>query len=194
MVSRAKSVYYLTGMGGRLDTGLGQGLLSRGWSVTGRELVGEFRDLDFQEQIDLVADDLQSEFWSEDARVIANSFGAYLFLHAQAQMEPYIGQVILLSPIVGSFSSEKNLMGFMPPRAPKLMELVERGAFPVPKQCEIHVGSEDWQSNPENVTAMGSMLGINVTVVPNAGHRLPKEYVGDLLDRWLTGSPSPSSL
>ena len=172
-------------MGGRLDTGLGQGLLSRGWSVTGRELVGEFRDLDFQEQIDLVADDLQSEFWNEDARVIANSFGAYLFLHAQAQMEPYIGQVILLSPIVGSFSSEKIMMGFMPPRAPKLMELIHRGAFPVPKQCEIHVGSEDWQSNPENVTVMGAMLGINVTVVPDAGHRLPKEYVGSLLDRWL---------
>jgi len=57
--------------------------------------------------------------------------------------------------------------------------------YPVPKQCEIYVGSEDWQSNPENVTAMGSMLGINVTVVPDAGHRLPKDYVGSLLDRWL---------
>jgi predicted alpha/beta hydrolase family esterase len=187
MMSKAQQVYYLTGMGGRLDTGLGRGLLSRGWNVTGRELVGEFRDLDFQEQIDLVAGDLQSEFWSEDARVIANSFGAYLFLHAQAQMEPYIGQVILLSPIVGSFSSEKIMMGFMPPRALKLMELIQRGAFHAPNRCEIHVGSEDWQSNPENVSTMGSMLGIDVTVVPNAGHMLPKEYVGDLLDRWLNG-------
>ena len=37
-----KSVYYLTGMGGRLDTGLGQGLLSRGIEFIGRELIGEF--------------------------------------------------------------------------------------------------------------------------------------------------------
>ncbi len=38
-----KSVYYLTGMGGRLDTGLGQALLSRGFEIAGRELNGEFR-------------------------------------------------------------------------------------------------------------------------------------------------------
>jgi hypothetical protein len=49
----------------------------------------------------------------------------------------------------------------------------------------MHVGSEDWQSNPTNVTALCSLLGIDVTVVPNAGHMLPKEYVGNLLDRWL---------
>jgi alpha-beta hydrolase superfamily lysophospholipase len=180
-----KSVYYLTGMGGRLDTGLGQGLLSRGFEIAGRELVDEFRKLDFQQQVDLVVSDLTSNFWREDARVIANSFGAYLFLHAQAQMEPYVGKVILLSPIVGEFSNEDTRMNFIPPRADKLQQLAEAGSFPIPKHCQVHVGSEDWQSNPVNVTAFGSMLGIPVTVVPNAGHMLPKEYVGDLLDKWL---------
>ena len=178
------SVYYLTGMGGRLDTGLGQGLLSRGFEIAGRELVGDFRKLDFQQQVDLVVSDLQNNFWQEDARVIANSFGAYLFLHAQAQMESYIGKVILLSPIVGEFSNEVTRMNFIPPRAEKLLRLAEDGIYPIPKTCEVHVGSEDWQSNPANVTAFGSMLGINVTVVPNAGHMLPKEYVGNLLDKW----------
>ena len=180
-----KSVYYLTGMGGRLDTGLGQALLSRGFEVAGRELYGEFRKLDFQHQVDLVAEDLQSHFWHEDARVIANSFGAYLFLHAQVQMKPYIGRVLLLSPIVGEFSNENTRMGFIPPYAQRLQELAISGKFPLPRCCEIHVGSEDWQSNPTNVTSFGSMLGINVSVVPNAGHMLPKEYVGDLLDKWL---------
>jgi alpha-beta hydrolase superfamily lysophospholipase len=181
----SKSVHYLTGMGGRLEAGLGQGLLSRGFEITARELVDEFRKLDFQQQVDLVVSDLKSNFWREDARVIANSFGAYLFLHAQAQMEPYIGQVILLSPIVGEFSNEDTRMNFIPPRADKLQKLAEADSFPVPKHCQVHVGSEDWQSNPVNVTAFGSMLGIPVTVVPNAGHMLPKEYVGDLLDKWL---------
>ncbi len=179
------SVYYLTGMGGRLDAGLGQGLLSRGFAVEGRELVGEFRRLDFQQQIDLVATDLLNNHWQEDARVVANSFGAYLFLHAQAQMAPFIGKVILLSPIVGEFSNEETRMNFIPPRAEKLFELAETGSFPIPKKCEVHVGSEDWQSNPANVSAFGSKLGIDVTIVPNAGHTLPKEYVGNLLDRWL---------
>jgi pimeloyl-ACP methyl ester carboxylesterase len=178
-------VYYLTGMGGRLDAGLGQGLLRRGFEIAGRELVEEFRKLDFQKQIDLVAADLKDNFWYDDAHVIANSFGAYLFLHAQMQMDPYIGKVILLSPIVGEFGNEETRMNFIPPRADKLFEVAQSGRFPIPKHCEIHVGSEDWQSNPTNVTTLGALLGISVTVVPNAGHMLPKEYVGDLLDKWL---------
>jgi alpha-beta hydrolase superfamily lysophospholipase len=181
-----RNVYYLTGMGGRLDTGLGQGLLSRGCQISGRELVGEFRKLDFQKQIDQIIEDLRDNFWNEDARVIANSFGAYLFLHAQAQLPPYIGKVILLSPIVGEFGNEVTRMNFIPPRAEKLRQLAEAGTFPVPKQCQIHVGADDWQSNPENVSTLGSLLGIDVTVVPNAGHMLPKDYVGSLVDNWLS--------
>lgn len=180
-----RTIYYLTGMNGRLATGLGEALLSRGFEVSGRELVGEFRKHDFQSQIDLIAHDLQGKFWHEDAHVIANSFGAYLFLHAQAQMPPYIGRVILLSPIVGEFGNDETKMNFIPPRAEKLFRLAKAGTFPLPKQCEIHVGAEDWQSNPANVMAFGELLGIDVTVVPNAGHMLPKEYVGGLLDKWL---------
>lgn len=180
-----KPVYYLTGMNGHLRTGLGEGLLNRGVDVTGRELVGDFRKLDFQQQVILIANDLRENFWYAEAHVIANSFGAYLFLHAQAQMEPYVGKVILLSPIIGEFGNEESRINFIPPYADKLGKLAREGEYPIPKQCEIHVGSEDWQSNPTNVSAFGSMLGINVSVVPNAGHMLPKEYVGDLLDKWL---------
>ena len=98
----AETIYYLPGHGGLISTGLGQALLDRGYDVTGRETVGEFKSLGFQAQVQTVASDLREYFWREDARVIANSFGAYLFLHAQALLgESYIGQVVLLSPIVG---------------------------------------------------------------------------------------------
>ena len=171
-------------MGGRLTTGLGQGLLDRGFDLCGRELFGDFKRLDFQQQIDLIAQDLKDNFWHESARLIANSFGAYLFLHAQAQLPPYIGQVILLSPIVGEFGNEEARMNFIPPRAERLFELAQAGAYPIPKKCQIYVGSEDWQSNPTNVINLGALLGLSVTVVPNAGHMLPKDYVGSLLDQW----------
>ncbi len=115
----------------------------------------------------------------------------YLFLHAQSQLPPYIGQVILLSPIVGEFGNEETRMNFIPPRAERLFELAQAGTYPVPKNCQIHVGADDWQSNPENVMTLGAMLGLSVTVVPNAGHMLPKDYVGELLDQWVA-SPSPS--
>ena len=76
-------LYYLPGRGGHLATGLGEALAARGLAVSGRETVGDFACLSFQEQIELVAQDLKTNFWHEDSRVIANSYGAYLFLHAQ---------------------------------------------------------------------------------------------------------------
>ncbi len=172
-------------MGGRLATGLGQALLDKGLDVTGRELTGEFRQLGFQEQVDAVASDLQGSFWNPEARVIANSFGAYLFLHAQAQLQPYPGKVLLLSPIVGEFANQDTEMNFIPPRSEQLLELAKTGSYPAPLNCEIHVGSEDWQSNPSNVEMFGSLTGLKVTVVPEAGHMLPKEYVNNLLAQWL---------
>ena len=181
-----RSIYYLPGHGGHLETGLGEGLLSRGFDVIGRETLGDFKTLPFREQVALVAQDLTSLYWYEDARVIANSFGAYLFLHAQAQMAPYIGKVLLLSPIVGEFSNEETMLGFIPPHAEKLMKLAESGTYPIPKQCEIHVGEQDWQSNPKSVLKLASHLGLDVTVVPNAGHMLGKSYVAAILDRWFS--------
>ena len=57
--------------------------------------------------------------------------------------------------------------------------------YPATSNCEIHVGSLDWQSNPANVEMFGSLVGLKVTVVPEAGHMLPKEYVNNLLEGWI---------
>lgn len=179
------NVYYLPGMGGRLVQGLGKGLLDRGLTVQGRELHGEFKALSFQEKVDFVEQDLRSAFWFDNARVVVNSFGAYLFLHAQAQMEPYPGKVLILSPIVGEGISKEKRVGFIPPRASKLLKMATDRSYPVPLEAEIHVGSEDWQSNPENVAAFALPLGIKLKVVPGQGHMLGVEYVGNLLDEWL---------
>lgn len=179
------TVYYLPGFGGQLHTGLGAGLTSRGFQVAGRETRDEFKQLPFQQQIDTVANDLKEHFWSDESLVVVNSFGGYLFLHAQAQLPPYPGKVLLLSPIVGDFQNEDIRMGFVPPRAEVLLELAQAGRFPCPLQAEIYVGSEDWQSHPTNVTAFGEAVGIPVEVVPGGGHMLGKEYVGNLLDCWL---------
>lgn len=179
------TVYYLPGHGGQLATGLGQGLMARGFKVTGRETRGDFRALPFDEQVQSIMDDLQGHFWRELAQVVCNSFGAYLFLHAQAQMPSFPGRVLLLSPIVGEFTSDNTHTTFSPPRPRRLKVLAEAGQFNTPACCEIHVGEEDWQSIPANVQAFGQLAGISVAVVPKGGHNLGKDYVGPLLDRWL---------
>ncbi len=182
-----KTVYYLTGMNGRLRTGLGEALLSRRCEIVGRELIDDFRRLDFQDQIDIVCDDLANHFSHKDSYVVANSFGAYLFLHAQAKLnKTYEANVLLLSPIVGEFANEETLMNFIPPRPTFLQEVAERGDFPNLTNCEIHVGSEDWQSNPNNVIKFADLVGLKVHVVQGGGHMLPKDYVGSLLNKWLS--------
>lgn len=180
-----KTVYYLPGKGRKLHEGLGQALLSRGWDVTGRATVEEFQALRFDEQVDTVVGDLTAHFWSANSYVVANSFGAYLFLHAQAEMGAFPGKVLLLSPIVGTFESEATQQVFVPPRSDLLRELAQAKRFPVPSDCDIHVGADDWQSVPSNVLAFGQLTGIPVTVAPGRGHTLGSDYVGPLLDQWL---------
>ena len=188
-----KTIYYLPGHGGRLGTGLGEALLGRGYDVSGRETVGEFKDIPFSQQIAIIAEDLKTHYWHEDARVIANSFGAYLFLNAQTLMKPYVGEVLLLSPIVGEFSNEDNGLGFIPPHSGRLAQLAEAGTYPVPLHCEIHVGEHDWQSNPTNVIKLAALWGLSATVVPGGGHMLDKRYVSAVLDRWLDVDPYEST-
>jgi hypothetical protein len=45
------TVYYLPGMGGRLETGLGEGIIQHGCSVVGRATLGAFKKLRFQEKL-----------------------------------------------------------------------------------------------------------------------------------------------
>jgi hypothetical protein len=181
----SKTIYYLPGYGGQLATGLGRALMDRGFDVAGRETRGDFRSLPFDEQIATVGQDLKDHFWHDEARVICNSFGAYLFLHAQTQMPSFPGRVLLLSPIVGEFTNVQARTSFSPPRPTRLKDLAETGHFSVPRLCEMHVGEEDWQSIPANVQALGLLTGITATVVPGGGHDLGRDYVGQLLDQWL---------
>lgn len=65
------------------------------------------------------------------------------------------------------------------------MEQALAGRIAMPKKAEIHVGSEDWQSDPDKVQTFGKATGVPVNVAPGGGHMLGKEYVGPVLDRWL---------
>lgn len=180
------SLYYLPGNGGRLNAGLGLALQGRGYTLYGRETVGDFKRLAFIDQTQVIANDLQTYFWHHDAHVIANSFGAYLFLHAQSLLPSFPGKVLLLSPVVGGVSAAPgNGTRFQPPFSNKLLELAEAGHLAAPDRCVIHVGADDWQCPPDRVRRLANLLGIPATIVPQAGHMLEKEYVNQVLDRWL---------
>ena len=178
-------IYYLPGRGGRLDQGLGEGLAERGLHIAGRETRGDFAQLGFDDQRYKIAADLRGKYWTSGSRVIANSYGAYLFLQAQTLLPPYPGKVLLLSPIIGPASAPKLNFHFIPPSYGPFSELLASGKLPVPRRCTIHVGTNDWQCPLDEVVQFASLTGIELHVVRGAGHMLGKEYVGRLLDQWL---------
>jgi hypothetical protein len=59
------------------------------------------------------------------------------------------------------------------------------GKLSRPSQAEIHVGSQDWQANPEQVAKLGELMRIPVHIVEGNGHMLDHGYVNSLLKRWL---------
>lgn len=184
----SNEIYYLPGMGGRIDAGLGRELLRRGYALSGRETIGEFKKLRFGEQVDTVKKDLIELFWRPEARVIANSFGGYLFLHAQIGLEPFPGRVLLLSPITGSMDQSATGVRFYPPRANVLRQIAQADGFPKLRIIEAHVGEEDWQAGPHALVEFCEAVGIELHVVPGRGHMIGSDYVGTLLDTWLTAN------
>ena len=179
------TVYYLPGMGGRLETGLGEGIIQRGYNVVGQATLGAFKKLRFQEKIDIITTDLMESFWSDSSIVVANSFGAYLFLRSQINMTPFLGKVILFPPVIGTATNSEIAVRFSPPRADELRELALQNKFPKPQNAEIHVGSEDWQSGPTNVVEFAEAVGLKAIVVEGKGHMLGADYVGSVLDTFL---------
>ena len=174
-------------MGGKLDLGLGEELMRRGYSLYGRETIGAVKKLNFKDQINAVKQDLMGQFWTAEARVIANSFGAYLFLHAQLELKPFPGRVLLLSPIVGGTSHSKTGMRFYPPRADVLKQAADNGSFPTPENVVVHVGKNDWQAGPQALRDLCNAAGIELYLVPDRGHTLGVDYVANVLDDWLLG-------
>jgi len=178
------TIYYLTGRGGLLNKGLGEALLKKGYNLNGREMSGAFSQLPLQNQIDLIAKDLQDGFWKKDAKVIAVSYGAYLLLHALSELDAYVGSILLLSPVLGGVANGSTMRYFSPPRSDKLMKLINEGIFPLPNNIEIHVGDSDWQSPYEQAVKFAEAIGGDCTIVPDKGHQLGKDYVASVLDRW----------
>ncbi|SET40700.1 hypothetical protein [Thorsellia anophelis] len=180
-----ESIYLLPGRGRQLTEGLGSELIRRGYSLRGRDLESEFGKYPFEKQLEIVREDLANYCWSDSSKVIAISFGAYLFLQAQAEISPYIGRVLLLSPIIGEVINLELGRYFIPPQSKRIELMTSQGLYPIPKQLEIHVGEKDWQCPIEVMKEIALQWKVKLSVVPEQEHRLNEQYVGKILDSWL---------
>ena len=182
--------YYVPGRGGRLNEGLGLGLSSRGYDLMGREIAGPgprdqsnpFASLSFQQQVQVIQHDLKTHFWTPEALVIGNSFGAYLIAHSILQLGKFPGKCLFLSPVLGAVKTTGML--FKPPKSGALKDAIESRSFPL-IILDIIVGSRDEHFVPEIAEKLGQLTSGSITVLDDEGHRLGDKIVKDKLDHWL---------
>ena len=88
--------------------------------------------------------------------------------------------------MIGATAQGETGMRFYPSKADALKQKAQAGIFPTPHNIEVHIVEEDWQAGPQALVEVGKAVGIKVHVVLGRGHMLGSDYVGQLLDAWLT--------
>jgi pimeloyl-ACP methyl ester carboxylesterase len=181
--------YLIPGRHEPVDGALGQ--LIREWvgPVTGRGLDGAFARLRFGDQLARIADDLTGRHWSAETLLVGRSYGGYLLLHALADLTPFPGRVLLLSPVLGPAVSPTGRAGSRPPRADRLPRLVREGRFPPPGALVVYTGGADTGCDPE--LARQIILGIpgaRLRIIPEADHDLPADCIRAAVSEILEGA------
>ena len=184
------AIYYVPGRGGRLNAGLGLELSSRGYDLIGREIAGTgprdqsnpFASLSFQQQVEVIQHDLQTHFWTPEALVIGNSFGAYLIAHSILQLGGFPGKCLFISPVLGAVKTTGML--FKPPKSGALHDAIANGSFPH-MILDIIVGSSDEHFLPKVAEKLEQLTSGSISIIDDERHRLSYGVVKEKLDQWL---------
>jgi hypothetical protein len=185
------AAYYLPGRHESLDRGPGAVLAARGYAVSGRTLCADFARLAFPEQTALVGQDLKARHWSVAGVAVGRSYGAYLLLHALADLPPFPGQVVLFAPILGAVLADRHgvIRGAIPPQADRLPALARSGRFPAPASLDIYLGDEDGGCDAELGARFAAAAAGRLHILAGVGHEIP----ADILAAALTLGPAPDA-
>ena len=175
------NIYLLPGRTGRVDGFIGTTLINLGYDVIGHNIDDSFQKLRFSQQIEIVKNDLKNDFFNKESKIVASSYGAYLFLHAILEMQEFKGKALLFSPILGKSRLRANKPIVYPPRARKLVEY----KFPM-IEIEVHTGVDDEICDPNLAEEIfNEMEKSKLVLVPNASHQLDREYIVRVLEDFL---------
>ena len=181
--------YLIPGRHEPLDGLLGQLIGERVGPVSGRGLDGDFARLRFGDQMARIGDDLSGRHWSAETLLVGRSYGGYLLLHALADLPPFPGRVLLLSPVLGPALSPTGRGGSRPPRADRLPRLVREGRFPRPAAMVVYTGGADPGCAPELARRIIPRIpGARLRIIPEAGHDLSADQIRAAVSEILEGT------
>lgn len=178
-------VIYITGRGGDANKGLGAYLKTLDTNRIGLSMNSQFLKLDFQNQVDVVSK-LIGEFDSSNTRIIANSYGAYLCLHALIDAPSYLSHFLLLSPAIGAALNEQTLAYSRMPGCQKYNFAVAEERLTKPASLAIYIGDKDDGYDPQLFSDLCSALDVGPHyVVEGQGHSLGNIFVQKLVSQFL---------
>lgn len=179
-------IYLIPGRKSKIDGVLGQNIMKLGFDICGREVRDEFERYPISHQLEIICNDIRSNFWGKEYKLIGRSYGGYLIMHALIEFLPevYPGKVLLFSPVLGA-STIVNGHGVIPPRPKKILEFSKSKKLDK-LDIEIHIGDKD--IGCEYILAEDVCFNISnskLYIVRGAPHKLEDEYTHNVLKKFL---------
>jgi len=180
-----QTIYLIPGRNVKFSGLIGSLIIENGHAILGREVVDTFSKLRISEQTKLIQEDITTHFWHQEAKLVAQSYGAYLLIHALIEMEtPFPGKVLLLSPVLGASSSATNKVVACPPRHKKLIQTARENKLPH-LDIEVHTGEHDNGCDPLLAQEIFTTIPTSrFHIVKNMGHNLEVDYVRAALNNF----------
>ena len=174
-----RKTIYLSGRGGNAYGGLGGYIENQSDKYVGLSMSPAFLKQDFQAQIQDIRQVLNQ---CNGFDVVANSYGAYLLLHALIRFDHELASIKLLSPVLGKGLSKDKMFSSRPPSVKALMTSLEDGTLNCPEKTFIYIGDQDAGYCPELTKIYSDYLGENhIFVLQSEGHNLDHITVREIL-------------
>ena len=178
------SLLYITGRNGHFQCGLGEYLNSLTGNFSGISLDPVFLRQSFDEQVAVIQTAIES---SAEHKIVANSYGGYLLMHAligQAEVEH---DILLLSPVLGKAISLESMSVSRPPGANRLLEALEQGRIAKPRHLEIHTGEVDHSCCPLLAAKFAESIPADrFELISGQGHMIDRPIVKGIIDDFIT--------
>ena len=174
---------YITGRGGSVTQGLSLCLSTLVDDYQGLANDSALHRLSVDEQINIV-----TEFCKPATHLIANSYGAYLWLLSRIDAAPSDTQVLLLSPVMGRAVDPQQMLSSRPPRLRGLESAISEGRVVLPQQVRVVTGRDDDVCTYQTALAQCGKLGIDdLSIVEGEGHDMSHALVSRTVTDFLNG-------
>jgi hypothetical protein len=178
------SILYITGRDGQFQRGLGEYLSSLTEDFSGISLDPGFLRRPFDEQVAKIQTAIES---SIDHKIVANSYGGYLLMHALIDLSVVGHDILLLSPVLGKATSVESMSFSRPPGANRLLEALEQGRIAKPQHLEIHTGEVDHSCCPLLAAKFAEGIPADrFELIPGQGHMIDRPIVQGIIDDFTT--------